>query len=78
MMFKKLKYFIPAVLIVSFFSVNVSAQEDQAELEDPSFGGGRGCSVVGPLDATCRSGSIIPKCGFETGAQTYTCNWSNS
>ena len=72
-MIKKLKYFIPVVLIVGFFSVNVSAQEGEPEVEDT-----RGCSEVGSLDATCRSGSIIPKCGFERGAQTYTCNCSNS
>jgi len=73
-MFKKLKYLIPVVLIVGFFSVNVSAQGDEPSVEEST----RGCSTVGSLDATCRSGSIIPKCGFERGAQTYTCNFSNS
>ena len=76
-MLKKVKFILPAILMATLFSFNLSAQEEEAS---PEFGGGteRGCSKTGPLDATCRSGDIVPKCGFERNGQSYDCNFSNS
>jgi hypothetical protein len=73
-MIKKLRIIIPMIVLGAILVFSVSAQED------PGFeGGGGSCVSLATNDATCRGGSIVPKCGFViSGNQAKNCNFSAS
>lgn len=74
---KEFKLLFSGLFLATVFSLTVFAQD---HLEPPGFEGGGGtCVVLRTNDATCRSGSIVPKCGFViSGPQAKDCNWSAS